>query len=307
MAREEAPPLWSFALAALFVVLALIAFGAWAVVEDPYQAEDFERFHRERLAAFTAGGGDAYTVIAIGRSSLMTVLPEADVLAGVAHERGLDLRLLEIGAPHSLFRDLSPLLDALRAAPPDLLLFELSMLVEERTLATRLKRKRGYLDWRLFGEGPWMPLGLTPEEFESWQPECDGTVVERDRRARERFPKFAKERRFHRTIDATSRNAGAARAFLRDLVAAGVRVAAVSTPRRPAVESEFGLWADPGVRDYLTLLAGDGVELWRYEQSLGGEHFCDLTHLSPPGRELFLAWLLDRIAEPERAAARAGG
>ncbi|MCZ6464261.1 MAG: hypothetical protein O7A09_07970 [Proteobacteria bacterium] len=280
---------------------ALLGFALWAVIDDPYQTEEFRRFHHERLIAFSPAA-ESYDVVVSGRSALMSALPPMDILAPLARARGLELRLLEIGVLHGTFRDLEPLLDDIRAAAPDLLVLELTLLVEDRTLTTTIQRKRGYLDWLLYRDGLWDPNGMTPQEFVDWLPPCEGSVAERNRGAQRRFPRYSRERRFFRTRAVAGASATAGRAFLREFMAMGGQAAVVSVPRRPAVEREFALWDAPDVEAYVVELGRDGVLAWPYRETHGDESFCDLTHLSASGRETYTHWFLDRIA----AAARQG-
>ena len=220
---------------------ALLGFALWAVIDDPYQTEEFRRFHHERLIAFSPAA-ESYDVVVIGRSALMSALPPMDILAPLARARGLELRLLEIGVPHGTFRDLELLLGDIRASAPDLLVLELTLLVEDRTLATVIQRKRGYLDWLLYRDGVWDPIGMTAEEFVDWLPPCEGSVAERNREAQRRFPRYSRKRRLVRARAVAGPSATGGRAFLRELMAEGGQAAVVSVPRRPAVEREFALW-----------------------------------------------------------------
>ena len=286
-ARELAPPLvawlWAVAFAALAVTLFLYAAGK---VEIP-ESQAFLELNQRRADDFAAPPqGDELRVVMLGNSRLKYATLNDGQLADLAADLGYGrMRFLRLVNNWAVFEDFAPLADAIVAARPHVIVMQLELLAQERAERARVLLLREYVEWLMFGRGPWNPGDVDQTELQYGTPcamdPAAETLEERQRRVRRWL-----------LVQPDGPSSRLARAFIARVAAQGTAVMLLAVPRTSTMETaarsasnemraaaERLILLHPEVR--LVAPAGPADPL-----------YCDLVHMAEPARGAFSAELL---------------
>jgi hypothetical protein len=286
VSAELRPWLWCAAFAAVF----LASFGlATATVVIP-QPVAFYAFNHPRLAAFAHSGDETprkRRVIMLGNSQLKygTELP-GDRPPPARPSSWEQMSVLRIASNLAVFQDFRSLLDEVLAARPDVIVLQLQLAEMERQIGhSRLLGTRDYLEWRIFGVGPWSPDDVMQSEQQYGKP-CLGDLSKHEFDTR-----LARYRRVAR-IDAAGPSATATRQFIAAATTRGIRVVVIAVPATARMDAAIPMWNPVVVDDLLSRFGSNPqVTLARYPEPLPDDLFCDSLHLGGAGRTKFSEWL----------------
>jgi len=225
-------------------------------------------------------------VVIIGNSKMRYATYEEGLLEKSAHKLGLDIAFLRLLSNNAVFSHFDHALDDVLAQRPDIVVVQAPLLIQEPTVGgSGFRFFQQYVRWRLFGgtiDGV-DPLRIQHELI------CPRDVS--DRNLAERRERI--ERR--RVYDAAGANAQVATAFINNARAQGIQVVAVTVPVVGELESYLESRGDGAkIREQALPLAQSS---WTFSQALPNDLFCDPIHMAPEGREIYSAWLIERVAE----------
>jgi hypothetical protein len=190
-----------------------------------------------------------------------------------------------------VFNDFEGLDAEVLAARPDLILIQDSLLYYDRLKVMDFRLTQELVLWQLIApDSEFNPFRTNQKELQEDIP-CS-----RD------FSMEALDRRMRR-IDEGSRfgvdhrNSRAAREFIIEATALGIKVAILSLPVHPRLDAELSTADREGMTGQI---AGElDAPVWSVPGSLkiGAEDYCDFVHLNNAGRDKLSAWLNTRIAE----------
>jgi hypothetical protein len=285
-ARELAPPLvawlWAVAFAALAVALFLYAAGK---VDIP-ESQAFLEFNQQRADDFAAPPqGDELRVVMLGNSRLKYATLHDAQLADLAADLGYGrMRFLRLVNNWAVFGDFAPLADAIVAARPHVIVMQLELLAEERAERARVLLLREYVEWLMFGRGPWNPGDVDQRELQYGTPcamVAAETLEERQRRVRRWL-----------LVRPDGPSSRLARAFIAQVAAQGTAVMLLTLPRTSTMESAARSASDE------MRAAAERLILLHPEVGLvapagpADPLYCDLVHMAEPARGAFSAELL---------------
>jgi hypothetical protein len=193
----------------------------------------------------------------------------------------------------AVFRNFAPLLDEVRALQPDVYIVQMDLLIDDMSPALESELAFNYLRWLAAGDGPWSWYEPRDEQL--------GLVC-----SSERQPELRSARAFLKLIsDPESESPQMARAFVRELAAAGAGVLLVSVPKSDALER-----VSPSVNDAMLTAARQlaaelpSVTVAPFVESLPDGHFCDVTHFNSQGASAYSRWLVEQLSRVELADLR---
>ncbi|MEE9140901.1 MAG: hypothetical protein V3U18_09035, partial [Alphaproteobacteria bacterium] len=268
------------------------------------KSQAFYEFNMARIDQFaeasTGRPADGLSVVMLGNSRLKyATLSEAEMVA-LAESRGLgEMRFLEFVNNWAIFEDFEGLAAPLLEAEPDLIVFQLELLVKERADFSRLLLLREYVLWQLLGIGPWNPGNI------------DQRALQFDRPCANDHSQDAIATRLERTerwlsYDALGRSARLARDFIATATVRGIPVVLLSIPKTQKAE-EFPILATSTLWRMLDheverLESNDKVSHWRYTAAIPDGEFCDVVHMNESARRNFSAWLVSRLTDMRHMA-----
>ena len=277
------------------LVITLIAgLATWtiAIEAGAPPAVPFVEFNQARIKALRdlSRTADAVTVVMLGSSALKYATgQEAAFAEAVSSKIKRPVHVLRIASNWGTFTDYVPLAPDLALLKPDL------VVLQQELIATDRPRLRSFLLWI---EGTRQKLGIASPLDSS---ESDEAYVQFE------YPCW--KRGFGRDIDDHMRErdewvalrphgpaAIAARAFVEKLLAAGVRVALLEIPLRPDYDQVAQRLRDSAISRREADALGNRVLHWD-PGALDSALYCDVTHVTPAGQEVFSNWLESRIAE----------
>jgi hypothetical protein len=287
---------WRQSLAALGAI-ALVFVAAGLMLGAPH-SHAYRDYNLQRLSEFRAQheprSSGTLRVVMLGNSRLKNATIDSTMLERLAINRGFSgLEQFRLVANWAVFRDFEPLLDDLQALDPDLYLIQLDLLADEMATTWTVQLNYHYLRWLANGEGPW--TWFEPQE-EQLEPAC----------AEHRF---SEARAFQADLklvaDPDAKSPRMARAFIDAVARTGGRVLIVSVPKSDELEQRLPSVHAGALAAARSLEAQNpSVSVAVFPTSLSDKFFCDVTHLGPPGTEVFSRWLIDQLASAQMAAAR---
>ena len=290
-ARDIAPPVGAWLWAVAFAALAVTAFFYAAGQVHIPESQAFLEFNQRRAGEFAAPPqGDEMRVVMLGNSRLKYATLHDAQLADLAADLGYGrMRFLRVVNNWAVFEDFAPLADAIVAARPHVVVMQLELLAEERAERARVLLLREYVEWLMFGRGPWNPGDIDQTDLQYGTPcamdPAAETLEERKRRVRRWL-----------LVQPDGPSSRLARAFVAQVAAQGTAVMLLALPRTSAMEAaarsasgevlaaaERLILLHPEVR--LVAPAGPGDQL-----------YCDLVHMAEAARGAFSAELLGALA-----------
>jgi hypothetical protein len=285
---QQAVPMSAWVLTAVLAATLLIAMAVVGTGPVTPPSEAFQAFNAPRVETFRNADSDHYRIVMLGNSRLKYATWDEVQLEDLrAGETPLDvIRLVNDWAT---FADFEPFVPALLDSAPDLVIIQVEMMSQERSMAANVRFMRLYLKWLLFGGTGelWNPGSLDQADLqfgtpcEDIEPSAAAVAARLDRTGN------------WLTHDPHGPSSTAARQFVDELRRRGIAVAYLSIPRTSVMED-----ARPGATLTADALSAEEREtIWRYPHSVGDEHFCDTIHLSESGRLMFSQWLTQRILD----------
>jgi hypothetical protein len=290
--REIAPPVVAWLWAVGFAALAVTAFFyAAGKVEIP-ESQAFLEFNQGRAGEFAARPqGDELRVVMLGNSRLKYATLNEARLAGLAADLGYGrMRFLRLVNNWAVFEDFAPLGDTIVAARPHVIVMQLDLLAQERAERARALLLREYLEWLVFGRGPWNPGDMDQPDLQYGTP-C----------AKDHSPESLQERkrRVQRwlLLQPDGPSSRLARAFVARAAAQGTAVMLLDVPRTSTMETAARAASGEmrAAAERLTLLHPE-VRLVA-PAGPADQLYCDLVHMAAPARGAFSAGLLGALAQ----------
>jgi hypothetical protein len=285
--QPVAAPVATWVLTAVLVVTGLLAMVL--IGKDPVTppSQAFLQFNAARADRF--GGNtqaNPYRVLLLGNSRLKYATWEKAQIDALA-KGASRLDVLRLVNNWATFADFEPFLDTLIAAEPDLVVIQLELMSQERSIEWNVKSLRLYLRWLFFrtvGE-VWNPEDVDQASLQ-YETECSNIAP----------TAAAVDQRLTRTEhwlthDPQGSSSKAARRFVEELRRRKIPVVFLAIPRSRAMEAarpEASLTSD-------SLTEDERAAVWRYPHAVADEDFCDTVHLSDAGRRDFTAWITDRL------------
>ncbi|HSA81163.1 MAG TPA: hypothetical protein VLE23_10085 [Geminicoccaceae bacterium] len=290
-ARENAPPviawLWAVAFAAVAVAVFLYVAGK---VEIP-ESQAFLEFNQRRADEFAAAPqSDELRVVMLGNSRLKYATLDDAQLANLAADLGYGrMRFLRLVNNWAVFGDFAPLVDAIVAARPHVIVMQLELLAQERAERARVLLLREYVEWLMFGRGSWNPGDIDQTDLQYGTPcamdPAAETLEERKRRVRRWL-----------LVQPDGPSSRQARAFVAQVAAQETAVMLLALPRTSTMET-----AARSVSGEMRAVAERLIPLHpavRLVEPAGpaDQLYCDLVHMAEPARGAFSAELLGALA-----------
>ena len=290
-ARDVAPPLLAWLWAVPLAALAVAAFfHAAGEVQIP-ESQAFFDFNQGRAGEFAGSPeGDELRVAMLGNSRLKYATLHDARLAGLAADLGYGrMRFLRLVNNWAVFEDFAPLADAILAARPHVIVLQLDLLAQERAERARALLLREYVEWLMFGRGPWNPGDIDQTDLQYGTP-C----------ARDHAPETLQERkrRVQRwlLVQSDGPSSRLARGFVAQAAAQGTAVVLLALPRTSTMEiAARAASAEMRAAAERLILLEPEVGLVEPARP-ADELYCDLVHMDEPARDAFSAELLGALA-----------
>lgn len=244
---------------------------------------DFNAARVEQFASRTEAG--ALGVVMLGDSRMRYGTETDDVLsAALTQQLGTEVAVLRLVNNWAVFEDFEPLTPIIADANPSLVVIQNELRVKNRASTAGSLIKREYLKWRIFGSGPWNP-GDLDQTYLQFEMRCEVLLDEDVEARRERVFRWV-------DFDEAGPNATKVAAFVADLERSSAAVRYLTVPITSA--GQTGL---PGIEP---VAAPDGLGP---DFEITDDHFCDIVHMNPEGRELYTDWFVGAVSDELRSYA----
>ena len=277
--------------ALLISVIAGVSLWLVATGVGPPPSESFLKFNQARIDTVRdrSRARGSVIVVMLGSSAIKyATRAESALAASITSRAGRPVEVLRIASNWGSFADFVPLTRSLRDLDAGLVVLQRELLVTDRPrvrsfllLVERLRSDLG-LD---------SPLDSSTEdearvqfEYPCWE-----------RRVQRGVTDHMKHRDEWLTVRPDAPAAVAARRFVEQLLASGIKVALVEIPVRPDYDRVAVRQRDKAIADQHAQALHDRVLIWTYGQ-LDTRYFCDVTHVTPAGQKSFSSWLESKIA-----------
>jgi hypothetical protein len=286
-----------------FLIAVLAGLVAWtiaaeAVAPPPERFVDFNQARIDAVRERSRASGSVVVVL-LGSSAIKyATRDESALAAAIASQVHRPVDVLRIASNWGSFGDFVPLTPGLRDLNAGLFVIQRELLVTDRPrvrsfllLIERIRYDLG-LDSPLSGE---MADEVSVQfEYPCWKRGVQRGVAEHMRHRDEWL-----------VVRPDGPAAVAARRFVDELLAAGVTVALLEIPLRPDYDRVPERQRDKATTERQADALRDRVQHWNHA-ALDAALYCDVTHVTPAGQEVFSRWLESKVAETlVRPAARA--
>jgi hypothetical protein len=286
-------PLLPWALAALWLVLGYGALRAawWWGIEPPQEA--LVAHYGAQLDALAADPAPLKVVVFGNSLTKHALPPDHELGAALASAAGRPAVALRVVDDMAIWSGYAPLLPALLAARPSVVVVQAELLAQDRIWDDWQWNLRSWLRSRVLEPGPWYPWGPDPSAIGVDLP-CAGRAAGED--AALRIARWDARRRY--AADAPSPRA--AQSAVRALREAGVPVVVLTMPRSAAYRA---LRSEPSAIGAARAAAGAaGAVPLAFPGEVPDAQYCDAVHVAAEGRAAFSGWLVRELAA--RAAPR---
>ena len=289
----SAPPFGTWIIALLVAAMATLALLGHSKLVGAPASMRFVEFNQERLDAYRNLRSDREyrgLVVMFGTSALKYATNEEPDFADRVSERvGYPVDVLRIVNNWGVYGDFEPLMQAINELEPDLILLQPELLVTDRPWSRHILLEMDYLKARLRGKSSWDHRNENPENVQFDKP-CwrRPGVYDIQTQLERRAPWI--------TVDPDGPDARASRAFVVAAASADIRVALVDVPRRPDLEEQANGARREAFRHPAVATTIRQIESWD-PPSIAPELFCDISHVSPAGRDVYSSWLEQRVAD----------
>jgi hypothetical protein len=287
----SAPPIaWIGAL--LIAVFAVLTAWTIAIEVGAPPGARFLEFNEARIGAVLDRSTErgSVVVVMLGSSAIKYASREESAIAqALASRVNRPVDVLRIASNWGSFGDFVPLTAKLRTLNLGLVVMQRELLVTDRprlrSFLLLIERLRYDLGLRSPLESSVADEAAVQFAYPCWKRGLQRGVAE-----------HMKHRAEWLSVRPDGPAAVAARRFVDELLAAGVRVALVGIPPRPDYDREAQRQRDKATAEQQAGALGNRVLHWNYG-ALDTALYCDVTHVTPAGQEVFSSWLESRIAE----------
>jgi hypothetical protein len=270
--KIEAVPLLTWGYAMVFV--AALAFGIMSLIMSltPPPSEAFFLHNAERLERLAEGTRAGATGVVMLGDSRMRYGTYDDQRLGdeLTDQLGRQVEVARLVNNWGVFDDFTPLIPLIFAAKPRLVILEEALLTKEFA-PSQLRVGREYLNWRIFGAGPWNPGNLDQAEIQQ-EMRCNRLIIGDVEMQKTRANGWI-------SFDPLGDNARRAAKFVEDAIARGLRVEFLAIPVTTIGQAELPTYQRDADLDPLVI-----------PTRIPDQFFCDLVHMNPQGRDIYATW-----------------